>query len=69
MITEQEAIERAKEHLTREDVSYKGRNVMVSLHRRMYIVDFLPPEGMRAGEFTVLVNANNGEIMGKFIWR
>jgi hypothetical protein len=69
MITEQEAIERAKNHLTRENNSFEGRKVTVSLHRRMYIVDFLPPEGMRAGEFTVLVNANNGEILTKFIWR
>lgn len=69
MITEQEVIERAKNHLTRENISHEGRKTMVSLHRRMYIVDFLPPEDMVAGEFTVLVNANNGEIMDYFIWR
>ena len=69
MITEQEAIERARERLARDAVSYEGRTVTASLHRSMYIVDFLPPQGMRAGEFTVLVNANNGEVMGKFVWR
>jgi len=69
MITEQEAVERAKNHLTIKNKSYKDRTTTVSLHRQMYIVDFLPPEDMLAGEFTVLINANNGEIMDYFIWR
>ncbi len=69
MIEEQEAIKRAKERLAQDKHSIEGRKVAITLHRHMYIVDFLPPEGMRGGEFTVLVNANNGEIMSKFIWR
>jgi hypothetical protein len=69
MIAEQEAIKRAKDHLQQEKMSFEGKKIEAMLHRRMFIVDFLPVEGMRGGEYTVLVNANNGEIMSKFIWR
>jgi hypothetical protein len=62
MISEQEAIERAKEWLIQSKKSIKDRPVTVSL-TGAYKVVFSPPEGTLGGDFTLTVDANTGEIL------
>jgi hypothetical protein len=69
MITEKEAVERAKERLAEIHAPYEDRKVTVSLEGDRYNVVFLPPEKMRAGKFKVTVNAETGEVLEAIIGR
>lgn len=69
MISEQEAIERAKERLAQSNISFKGREVTVSLTGSNYKVVFPPPKLTLGGDFTILVDAKTGEIQDVTIER
>jgi hypothetical protein len=68
MLSEQEAIERAKEWLIETDKPIEGRQVTVSL-KGAYKVVFSPPPGTLGGDFTLTVDAATGEILDIVIER
>jgi uncharacterized membrane protein YkoI len=63
VISENEAIERAKRELTETLTSYEGREVNISLLQETYVVVFPPPPDTLGGDFTVVVDANTGEVL------
>jgi uncharacterized membrane protein YkoI len=69
MISEQEAIERAKERLTELNRSFEGREVKVSRQDTTYKVVFPPPKLTLGGDFTVIVDANTGKVLNVTIER
>jgi hypothetical protein len=68
MLSEQEAIERAREWLIETDKPIEGRQVTVSLEG-VYKVVFSPPPGTLGGDFTLTVDAGTGEILDIVIER
>lgn len=64
MISEAQAIEHAKRWLTDMQTSTHGRSASVTLvGKEVYTVIFPPPKGMRAGNFTVKVDAQTGKVL------
>ena len=68
MLSEQEAIERAKEWLVETNKPIKDRKVTVTLEGA-YKVVYSPPEGTLGGDFTLTIDANTGEILSIVIER
>ena len=62
MITEAEAIERAKERLAQMNVALKDRQAVVSLAGEEYKVVFPPPVHTLGGDFTLFVDAQTGVV-------
>jgi uncharacterized membrane protein YkoI len=69
LISEDEAIERAKRELTETLTSYEDREVNVSFIQETYVVVFPPPPDTLGGDFTVVVDANTGEVLDVTIER
>lgn len=69
VISEDEAIARAKGALTENLTSFEDREVNVSLQQGTYVVVFPPPPDTLGGDFTVVVDAGTGEVIGVTIER
>lgn len=63
MLSQEEAIKLAREVLRQEGVSFESREVSVSLEQ-VYKVVHLLPEGMLGGHYTVIIDANSGDVIG-----
>jgi len=64
MIPEAQAIEHAKQWLAEMKTSLEGRTATVKrLQQEVYVVVFPPPAGMRAGKFTVRIDAQTGKVL------
>ncbi len=68
MISEKEALERAEAWLTNAKASFKERKATVSL-TKVYLVVFPPPPDTLGGNFTVIVDANTGNVLDAIIER
>lgn len=70
MISEGDAVERAKQWLADSGTAFAGREVIVSLDQRgVYTVVFPPPPDTLGGDFTLRVNAQTGEVLDAVIER
>jgi hypothetical protein len=62
MISKEHAIEAAKKKLDEIQVDYTGRDVSAS-QQHVYKVVFPPPPNMRAGDFTLFIDSETGEVL------
>jgi len=63
MLSQEEAVRCARKVLVQEGVSFENREVSISIEQ-VYKVVHLLPEGMLGGHYTVLIEANNGKVLG-----
>ena len=62
MITEAKAIEQATKRLAQMNITWKGRQAVVSLAGDEYRVVFPPPANTLGGDFTLFVDARTGTV-------
>jgi hypothetical protein len=70
MLTEQEAIEKAKAWLSKNLTSFEGREIKVTRAvSEHYTVVFPTPPDTLGGDFTIVVDASTGEVLDAKIER
>jgi len=70
MLTQAEAVEKAKRWLINHHTSFQGRELKVSLAgKERYTIVFPPPADTLGGDFTVVVDAHSGDILDAKIER
>lgn len=63
MISQTEAAEKARQWLDETGVAYQNRETNIDLCE-VYIVVMPPPENTLGGDFTVVVDAKTGKVLG-----
>lgn len=68
MISQSEAVEKAKQWLDETGMSHTNRDVNTDL-REVYVVVMPPPKDTLGGDFTVIVDAATGNVLGVMLER
>jgi len=63
MISEESAVDSAKNWLAARKAPYEGRKITVTVSRSRYKVIFHLPDGWLGGDFSVIVDANSGSVL------